>query len=136
MIDKYVTTMSLTMKLTMLVFPCLLILSSCRGSPTYHSSEIALVQALSDHHVTVHSYEISESIFRGVLWPSATNKNFKLWLIKAGKEYYVTIPAPPEVSEWQKDVTDDWKIEHMLTAHGRRTYTAVMGVPKLAYCGR
>lgn len=105
----------------------LLIFSGCGSTPTPSPSDRANVQIFSEHRMMIQTYEIPESIFRGVIWPSPSNQGFTLWLITGSTEHFVTIPTPSEVIEWQEDVTDTWTIHPLQETRERTVYAVASG---------
>jgi hypothetical protein len=87
-------------------------------------SQRAHAKALSNHDISVVSYEMPEYIFRGAVWPSNTNPNFQIWIIVGRKELYYDIAPPPEFGMYEKDVTEDWNFEATETHDERITFVA------------
>jgi hypothetical protein len=86
-------------------------------------SQDAHAQALSNHIVSISSYEIPRGIFRGVLWPDSKENNFIIWIIDKQKELYFQIPAPSEFIDYQ-DRTADWDIKLIDSQKNKITYVA------------
>lgn len=113
------------MKFRIILSSIILILAACSKLSAPVPSQIVRAKAISNHAVTIRSYEIPDGIFRGVLWPSKTEKNFQVWIIKSDKEIFFNIPAPPEFTDDNKEITEEWKIKMTDASNNKQiTYIA------------
>jgi hypothetical protein len=55
------------------------------------------------------TYQIPRGKFRGILWPTPDNPNFRIWVTNH-EEHYYPIPAPHGFV-FEKTVTEDWEIK-------------------------
>lgn len=66
--------------------------------------------AISGHIISDISYRVPRGIFRGVLWPAANERYFRLWVIRNHSEIYYKVKPPVEMSGNEVETTDKWSI--------------------------
>jgi hypothetical protein len=102
----------------------ILILFGCEKANAPISVNIESAKALTNHIIAISSYRIPNGIFRGVLWPSKENPNFKVWLIEKGKEVYFDIGTPSEFTTYERGSSEEWKITLTESSNAFKTYSA------------
>lgn len=107
-----------------LFFTILLIVSGCIKFKEPLPTQIAQAKVVSNHVIETKSYEIPKAIFRGVLWPSETTREFRIWIISNNKELFYNIPAPSGFAGDNKDVTADWMVKVNEMSSDRIIYLA------------
>ena len=94
-------------KRVLYLFLFLVYIGCSEVSPPVSFRDIKLTPK-TDHEFNFDAYSIADGIFRGALWPDPDNPNFKVWLIKNGKEHFFPVSAPQRFVSWEKETTDYW----------------------------
>ena len=90
------------------------------------------INLISDNVLKSKSYDIPVGIFRGVLWPDPDVKKFKIWLTRKHEELIFKLPAPPEISNWKRQVTEQWQIKKTGGSGLIERYTAIKTGSKIS----
>ena len=107
----------------LILFLCAIILFiSC--APVKKPAPNDAINIISDNALKSKSYDIPVGIFRGVLWPDPNEKEFTIWLIRKHKELFFKLSAPPEISNWKRQVTEQWQIKKTGSSSLMERYTA------------
>ena len=110
------------MKHSILFLLAILLFMSCESVKKPAPNDA--INIISDNALKSKSYDIPVGIFRGVLWPDPNGKEFTIWLIRNHKELFFKLSAPPEISNWKRQVTEQWQIKKTGSSSLMERYTA------------